>query len=493
VRVFGLFLILFFCAFAAWSWATPLFGAPDEPAHEIKAVAVVRGEFVGRAGGGPSSPETVVTVPRLYARASRIPGCFAFKNRVAASCARPPSGGSTPTRAQTYVGRYPPLYYSLVGLPSLATVSAAGVYLMRLVSALLSAAFLALAAASIVVWSRSRMMLAGLALAATPSVFFFGGVINPSGLEISAAICLWCSSLVLVMERPEDPPRALLAIVGLSAGVAVLCRGLSPLWVALIGLSVLALAPRQVAGLARRRDVQITAGCIVACAALATAWILLEHTLDLKPSINRVPPRTSDLKIIADVFAKTPTFLQQMIGQFGWLDTLSPAYTYAIWAIGLGVIGAAAVLYARPRQLLVLLGVTVATVVVPVILSSSQARRLGFAWQGKDTLPLAVGIPILAAALVGSSSAMSTRRRNWLVAGVVGFVATAQLAAFVQALRRNATGLPGPFNYLNGPWHPPVGSLAVTVVVLYVWFLLAAVLWRCAARAPTEMASSLTG
>ena len=488
--VFGVFLTLFFCAFATWSWATPLFGAPDEPAHEIRATSLVRGELVGRAPLGASSPQIVVTVPRLYAYASRVPGCFAFKVRVPASCARPPSPGTAPTQVRTYVGRYPPLYYSLVGLPSLATVSVTGIYLMRLVSALLSAAFLALAATCIVVWSRSRLMLAGLALAATPSVFFFGGVINPSGLEISAAICLWCSSLVLVLERCQDPPRGLLAIVGVSAGVAVLCRGLSPLWVALIGLSVLALAPRRVARLARRRDAQITGGCIVACAALATAWIFLEHTLDLKPSVNLVAPGTSDLRIVADVFGRTPIFLQQMIGQFGWLDTLSPAYTYAVWSVGLGLVGAVAILLARSRQLLVLAFVTAATVLVPVLLSASQARRLGFAWQGKDTLPLAVGIPILGAALIGTSSGMTTRVRTWLVSVVVALVATAQLAAFIQSLRRNVTGLPGPLNYFNGPWRPPLGALAATVVTVYVWLLLAAALGRRASRAPAEMASS---
>lgn len=489
IRVFALFLALFFCAFATWSWATPLFGAPDEPAHEIKATAVVRGQFVGRAAAGPSSPQIVVSVPGLYAHASRVPGCFAFKVSVAASCAKPPSGGSAPTEVQTYVGRYPPLYYALVGLPSLATVSATGVYLMRLVSALLSAAFLALAATSIVVWSRSSLMLAGLALAATPSVFFFGGVINPSGLEISAAICVWCSSLVLVLERWEDPPHALLAIIGLAAGVAVLCRGLSPLWVALIGLSVLAVAPRRVALLVRRRSVQVTAGSILVCAALATVWIFLEHTLTLKPSINRVPSGTSDLGIIGDVFGRTPIFFQQMIGEFGWLDTLSPAYVYVIWGVALGVMGAAALVFARSRRLFALLFVTAASVVVPVLISASHARRFGFAWQGKDTLPLAVGVPILAAALIGSSSAITPRLRTWLVRAAAAFVALAQLGSFIQALRRNATGLPGPINYFHGPWRPPLGAIAATVVVVYVWVLLAAILWRHGSRAPRELPS----
>ena len=44
------------------------------------------GQFVGRAAAGPSSPQIVVNVPGLYAHASRVPGCFAFKVRVICAC-----------------------------------------------------------------------------------------------------------------------------------------------------------------------------------------------------------------------------------------------------------------------------------------------------------------------------------------------------------------------------------------------------------------------
>ena len=47
----------------------------------------------------------------------------------------------------TYVGRYPPLYYAIVGLPSLAWHTDVAGYLMRLVSGLLSVLFLGPAAA----------------------------------------------------------------------------------------------------------------------------------------------------------------------------------------------------------------------------------------------------------------------------------------------------------------------------------------------------------
>jgi len=479
--VFSQFLVLFFIAFAVWSWATPLYGAPDEPAHQIKAVAVVRGQFSGTNVRGSADPSVRVIIPRLYANAGKTTGCFAFKQDVPASCAPTPSGGSTPTKVSTYVGRYPPLYYFLVGLPSLTTVSAAGVYFMRLASALVSAVFLALAATTIVIWSRSVLLLAGLALAATPTLFFLGGAINPSGLEITSAICLWCSGLVLVLDRSKDPPPGLVATVALSGSTMVLIRGLSPLWLALIGLSVVALAPRRTLALVRHRSCRFAAAIIAGSAVLASIWIVEEHTLDFKPSLLTASKHISDLAILKGVFGRTPAFLAEMIGQFGWLDTPSPLSTYVIWYVGIGAVVGVAVIFAGRRQLAGLLGVTLVGFGVPFMIAASQVRNSGFGWQGKDSLPLVVGIPLVAAAAIGRPGAMRGRCSR-LVGFIAVGVAVAQVAAFAQALRRNAVGLNGSLNFIHGSWRPTLGALWPLFAVIIVWSVLAVSLYRAAHR-----------
>ena len=106
----------------------------------------------------------------------------------------------------TSAGRYPPLYYAIVGIPSLVSDSTGGIYAMRLVDAALSALFVALALTSICVWSRRRFMLVGVLLALTPMTLFLGGVVNPNGPEICAALCMWTAGLILVLERADDPP-----------------------------------------------------------------------------------------------------------------------------------------------------------------------------------------------------------------------------------------------------------------------------------------------
>ena len=112
--------------------------------------------------------------------------------------------------ASSYQARYPPLYFAVVGLPSYFRGSSVDIYLMRLVSALLSAIFLALALTAAVVYSTNRAMVVGLVVAATPMVFFLAGVVNPSGLEISSAhrrMDDWCDSRHRTTERASPGPR----------------------------------------------------------------------------------------------------------------------------------------------------------------------------------------------------------------------------------------------------------------------------------------------
>ena len=79
-------------------------------------------------------------------------------------------------------------------------------------------------------------------------------VVNPNGLEIAAAITLWYAGAVLALERLENPPTRLVAVIAGSATVLVSTRGLSPLLAFLIFATLIALAgPRAVVSLYRRR------------------------------------------------------------------------------------------------------------------------------------------------------------------------------------------------------------------------------------------------
>lgn len=473
--------VLAFVAMGAWSFATPLFGAPDEPVHVIKAAAVVRGELVGHLVGGSTDPTATVTVPAFYAGTRNIPACYHRQPTVPASCAPLATGGEAPKRVDIYNARYPPLYYAIVGLPSLLGARDAELYLMRLVSAALSAVFVALAVATAVAWSRSRLAIVGVVIAATPMVLFLGGVVNPAGLEASAAIAVWTAGAILVLEHLDDPPPGLVAVLGVSACVLELVRSLSPFWLGLTALVLLAVANLE--GLRRfvgHRRVRAGLAIVAVVGVLAVVWILSVRSYDVfstTPVGYSVPEST----ILEFSFLHNDYYLPGMIGVFGWFDTYAPTFTYVVWYGLVGFVTIAAAAVGRLRDAVTLGVFTVAIVVLPVAISTSQVHRYGFTWAGKDTLPFAVGLPILSAALIGRSLLAEHRGR---IAGTVALLAfLAQVAAFFEMLRRYAVGTKGPdFGFLAHPvWKPPVGLpgvLLVEVVALGALGLLAYVATR---------------
>ena len=470
-RVFVIVLVLAFLNMAVWSLATPFFASPDEPAQVARAVALDHGQLVGRTVKNAGNAITDVTIPKVYAAGVSYGSCFTFKDTVPASCAPHLTQSKREVRTYTYVGRYPPLYYAIVGLPSLVTASSNGIYAMRLTSALVNAVFLALAAFSIAAWSRSRFLLVGLLVAVTPMTYFLGSVINPSGLEITSATCLWCAGLVLALERAEAPPPGLVAVVTVSAIVLLLSRALSPLWVLGILLLLALLTGWQgLRALARARCVRWAVLPLVPAAAFAVGWIVVAHALDLLPV--GVKAKGSGTPLAASILGNTASWVQQMIGVFGWLDTLSPLLTYLFWYAAIGLFVLLALSCARRRHAAALVLLILVVVFVPVAISYGQAHRLGIIWQARYIMPMAVGVPLMAVALVERSVALRGVRTR-VATMVCALLAVAAFAAFAEALRRYATGVKGPINYLAGSWQPPFGATALTVAALVLLALMA--------------------
>jgi len=469
--VFLAAFVAFFAAIAVWSIATPLMASPDEPVHVAKAAAVVRGEWTGRlipdgSIGLQSSPLGVVRIPAAYANLGDLVHCYQFDTDKPASCAPPYHGSSKTVDDTIYNARYQPLYYAIVGLPSLLTDSATGIYLMRLVSAALSALFLALAVMAAVTWSRSRLLLAGVIVASTPSVLFFAGVVNPNGFEISLSICLWTSALILAMERLRHPPLGLVALVSVSAGVEALVRSLSPFWVVLTLLAALTVADwKELSSFLRSRRAWAGGAFAVVCGALGTAWIITEHSLNVLPPSSPVPRSVGEGHLLVLAFLRTSGYYSEMLSRFGWLVAPSPYLTYLLFTMLLGWLAFGALGTASARRITVLLATVVAVVVIPVLISAAQAHRLGITWQGKDTLPLAVGVPILAATLIANSSLAEVRVFRTRSVGLVAVTAAiAIVTALWGDLRRNAVGDAGPnLSFLHAAWQPPLGIAGVFI------------------------------
>ena len=450
-RTFWVSLVALSALLGMWGLATPLFAVPDEPAHFLKAAGAARGQLTG-----PPGVPTAVDVPPALESTRLQAGCFAFQPMVPADCA---PGYSGPTegpdrRAFTQAGRYPPGYYALVGLPTLAWTDLESLYAVRGVSAALCAALLA-AAVTAAATTGSRLLVAGVGVVATPMVLFLSSGVNPSGPESAAAIALWTAGLVLVITS-GPPLRPVLATAGLAAVVLALARPISPFWVAVIGLGLLVVAGgRRCLELVRLRPVQAWLGVVVLAAGLQAAWVLGVGALELYGSAQDL---TVEQRVEGSL-VRTDERLQQMVGWFGWLDTPAPVGVHVAWGlavvvvVGLGLRGAV-----RTRSALLVV-LVVGAVLVPVALEVLSANAVGFYWQGRYTLPLAVSVPLLAA--VAARDPRPVPRP--LLAAVLAAAAGCHVLAFVTALGRYTVGTGGGWGLVDVAWSPPLPPLVLAV------------------------------
>lgn len=512
LRTWAVSALIMFCFCAAWSLVTPIGANNDERAQLIKAVSVARGELVGRSLSKAEAAHlpildtkylqyctknssskancdqavTVVTVPQSFANFTNPLCLYVY---IYPGCSAQLTGSDRPTTATTYVGRYPPLYYAMVGSPSLVWHTTEAVYLMRLLSGVITALLLGLAFALAAVWSRSRFLVIAVAVTATPMVFIFGSAINPSALEAAAAVCTWTGGLILVLDRPGRPPPSLIAATTVAASLMVLSRSLSPLWLAVIAVSLAALAPRSLPVLIRQRSVQMAVAALGVVTVAAVAFIVWAHSLDVFPVGLPVPARLSQWGVVEQALGRMGSLVEEFIGTFSSSETNPPVAVVGLWLCAASAVLVTGLVTSLRRHGAVILVLILGAVVIPTALMVSQAHKDGLVWQARDGFPLYAGILFVAGAVVGRNlsvtgdnpkvrQAMRTiRTRLTLLLAVI--VAVVQLGDFTWALRRYAVGLGptvNPFAHPDGAWDPPgsaIGLFTVVAIVaiVYCWWI----------------------
>jgi hypothetical protein len=457
---------LLFLILGCWSYASPLAAAPDEQAHVIHAYAIDHGQI-----GTPTTPPSKVlvnfNVPMSIDFIKFDLHCWQFKVTVPASCMKPWDNSPALIVTPSYVGHYPPLYYALVGIGGLFNDGPPGIYLMRLISAALGSLMIALAFYTVARWGRRQGMILGVYLAITPITYFLSSSVNPSGFEIMTAIAVWTTLCVLALDYREDPPLPLLRLLTFQAVTLELIRGLSAFWLFLIALVVtLLITPRITIELIRtNRAIQFVLAGIASGALVAATWILTQGTLNVLPVGYPVSATDSEFTVITKVLHHVKEWVRESVGVLGWLDTVLPTVVYKSWyylVIAVVVIG---LIRAKNHQRLALLAVCGLSFVVPVAIVTRQAHILGIVWQGRDSLPLAVGVVIVACGLIVPVGEPGRRARVLLCLGVV-VLALNNMLSFYFNLRRYAVGSIGPhlFFLRNQGWSPPTGQVPTLVV-----------------------------
>jgi hypothetical protein len=443
---------------AAWLLTTPPMGAADESSHLIYAAAAVRGQLVGPTAVVDRFGTTaaVTHLPGWLGQVSPAKPCYARHLETTAECGPPllPAGG----QQVTFAGRYPPAYYLVVGLPSLLDTGPSSIYLMRLVSALLAAALLASALLTAAEWA-PRVLVPALAVAATPMAVFEFGSVNPSALEIAAAVGVWTHGLRLVLG-PEPPGRRVVVRFGVAMAALAVARPISPLWLlmALVVLAVLAPLPRLVA-LLRRRDVLVAGGAAVLATLSTVLWVRAAGSLQL---LMRPPPAELRAHIWNTELLQMPHQLEWMIGNLGWADVPLPAGVKFGWLLLIGLFVGLGWLLGGWRARLALFGAVAATLVVPMVLEVANFDRFGPYWQGRYTLPFAVGVVLVGAGVVAAGEPIGRLRS--MPGGVGVSVAALHVLLLFAALRRWGVGASRTYlaNAYIG-WWPPGGRTVVLV------------------------------
>ena len=184
---------------------------------------------------------------------------------------------------------------------------------------------------------------------------------------------------------------------------------------------------------------------------LSLVWDLLANPFLTEPG-SPVPPGTTQGGIFELALERLDLLVTSSIGQFGWLDAPSPYLVIVLWLGALGAVVLIGACVAQRRAAAVAVGTVVAWVVLPTAMIVLVARQEGILGQGRDFLGLAVGIPIVAAAIAGErfSDRLATLR---LVSVIVGIVAACQVVDFYAALRRYTVGTKGPLDAFSSVPH----------------------------------------
>ena len=468
-------LVVLFCLPGiAWALAGPLFSAPDEPSHAVKAVALWNGQLTGDDQVAPTGYlTTTFQLPSVWAQADVVRPCFAFNPEVTADCAPPFAGSESVTGVVSTAGNYPPLFYALVGWGGRLSSGPAGLHLMRIAGAVACGALLAAAVRALIRVIDPRLALAGVLVACTPMVFFLAGSVNPNALEITASIAVWATLLTILRwgDRHEGPvPRSLIVQLVVVGSVMALTRTLSPAFLGLVALLAAVSVPvASIRRVLRDRPVVVGGAVLIGVAAVAMLAVVLSGALSSTPGRIGVAGRNPTLVILGE----TDGYVAEMIGVFGWLDTRAPSFTLFAWpAVVSGLLVLALVLGSR-RSAVGLLAVLGTTVLLPVVVQYPNAVEQGLPWQGRYTLPIAVGLPILSVVVLGLDRRFARLLAPRVGVGSAVVTGVASVVAFGWALRRYATGATGSLRITEAAWQPPGGS--VLLLALMTVFATAAV------------------
>jgi len=418
-RTGGIIWLLIGGVVGCWMLLMPPGAGPDEHSHLVRSGAVVRADF--------DSARTY-ELPDSY----RVPepGCYAFDATIAASCTAWPATTGATVPFASRAGDYPVWGHAVYGFASLAP-GLAPLWWARVIGAA-SAVGLVGWALRATIGSRplaTTAVLVGL----TPMAWSVFAAVNPSSFVTAGAIALW----VGLLSGAAPPNVRIDWLVAIGWAALVLPRRDGLIWACLT--AVIALAATDRSAIEWWRSITFGARAVIVISTLATvAWgvtsdsrtsqmvvvapliVVAAETVrwwSARPGTTRCNsligfgglaavgmaglvvlmsrrPGGWDTDLAVDVVAQTDENLIEAIGVLGWLDTVVPWFAVFTWLVLIGVLVAVALLSGlRSLAWASLLAAT--TVVTSWVFELYQGNSSGTYWQGRYSIPLLIGIPLL--------------------------------------------------------------------------------------------------
>ena len=358
--------------------STPPSAGSDEPAQELTAW------YLSGHGLSPTSAEWF-SVPVSFS----VESCLKTST-TNASCS-PPRSTDQVMVSSSRVLSYAPPYYWVVGAGQRLAASLIGIEYAdiggRLASFILN--FGALLLLSLYMRRRNPWWGNFLLIVSTPTAVFMGMVVNPSGWEITSGIVMAAILAEAVWSRQslgsDAWPKATTLILVIASIALSFVRPLGFVWAAGLTLSAFALAP----SLNRRLLVRVA--CAVAPGiVLGLLWTLGHH--ELGPQAGTETSATTVASLIA-WFATSLALLPLRLWQMFGVLAVTPAPVLLFFA---NVLGWGTLLIQLPaiRKAAAVCG-AFGIVILPSVIETAGWAFWPSWWQGRYTLPFALGFALL--------------------------------------------------------------------------------------------------
>jgi hypothetical protein len=480
-----------------WILLTPPGAGADEPTHLVRTGVLAEGDFTDFLARDLAPRE------HLLARefATPEPGCYAPVDHpeIPVECSvgtqpvsdRPDGQVTLTTTADNY-----PIWSHLIAAVGTWIPGISAVWTARAASSAVAVALVACAIA--LARPRSSLAPAGVLVALTPMAWATFGTVNPSTITIGGAVAVWT---VLASGALREPSRGEAWLLAAGWAALALPRRDGLIWACLV-LAAFVLAdgrePFTDVWRQRRRFAAplaliaaVTAIVLVwdvtnaarvaqlgtaAPLAVVAAWIVrwawdrlagrrvaraaLVLALAAVAALGVaaafvVRPGGWDRPLADTVTGETGRHLTEAIGVLGWLDVPLPAAATFGWAVLVGVLAAAAVAAGgrSPALAASTLGLAIVT---SWVFEMQEGSTYGRYWQGRYSLPLLVGVPIVLAARHRLANASVAR-----FAGA-GALLIVNVAAW-SAARRWGVGIEG--SYWPWDWNTQLTPLPPLLVL----------------------------